>query len=276
MINWYHDLQVKENPKIAVVTCSYVGKGSYHYWEDPEEESKHFDDVKFMLNAHETFRNNTLPYDLIMVDNGSSYVPFKEFAKRWAEGKNHIFLERENDGFSFGAHEFAWNMFGDKYDFYIFHEQDFMPAKEHWLEEVLLAFYSEPGIGMVGGMIESGNSGERFNLKRETVMNLSGMWMFTSSSILKECGIQVVKGPGTSVGVINEVGFAQPILEKGYKIKGLNETNRTYSHLSDGSAENIVSDVAETIVPMVATHTRNRTDEQSQPMRDYFKLKGLI
>ncbi len=271
MLKHYKDVKQNRKNKIAVVVCSYAGPGSYHYQRDNKCADKLFEDTKFMIKCHEKLRESTLPYDLVVVDNGSTHEGFKKWISKWADkSKHNILMFRENDGFSFGAYKHFWERNKD-YDYYLFHEQDIVPCKENWLEELLLKFHSEPGIGVVGNNIEN-NNGKRFLINtRDTVMNFDGAYYFTSGRILKKCGMQVHSGPGTSVGVINEINFSQPFLDNGYQLCSLAHSESTHSWLSNGSAVCIQDDISGTILPMITLHAIKRQPK----IKEYFNSIGI-
>lgn len=271
MIGFYNNVPQKDNTRIAVVTTTHIGDFSYHHQQLPYEKkcSQIFEDIRFMAGCHRYYRDYTLAYDFYIVDNASTYQPFLEWLKNL---RNVAVCHRENMGFSFAGWEYIWKMYGRKYDFYLFHEQDWVPAKKHWLEELLTAFYSKPGIGIVGNMLETKNEGKRFNLPREKLINHDGAYHFVSSQVLEEAGMKLFYDKGNGAGVMNEVNCWQPLLEKGYKIKALAEPTRTYTYMSSGTVNNIYGEVKETILPMISLHAISH-----EPwIKAYFEKEGLV
>lgn len=271
MIGFYNDVPQKNNMRIAVVTTTHIGDFSYHHQQYPYEEkcAKIFEDIRFMWKCHKYYRDWTIPYDFYIVDNASTFQPLLDWLKNL---RDVAVCHRENTGFSFAGWEYIWKMYGRKYDFYLFHEQDMIPAKKKWLEELLTAFYKNPGIGVVGNVLETKNEGERFNLSRKKLINNDGCYHFISSQVLEEVGMKLLYDRGNGAGVMNEVNCWQPLLEKGYKIKALAEPQRTYTYMSSGTCNNIYGEIKKTILPMISLHAI-----PNEPwLKSYFEGEGLV
>lgn len=228
---------VERGAKILNVICTYVPKGqeegcpafSSCGGEAIRYVENKLDTIKFNLACHKHFMAG-LDYEIIIVDNDSQDPETLEFLKDCGYPVYH----RENSGFSFGAFKWAWEKFGDKYDYYLFTEQDGVPAKHNWLLEIVAKFLGERDVGAVGNFVESRHikeSGQFFEdmakahptLKdRDWMCNFDGFMTFTSSKILKQCGdIFLIPVTGEDIegkANWNELYFQQPILELGYKI----------------------------------------------------------
>lgn len=248
------------NRRIAVVTTTYV-----------ENESV-FKDVKLTMKCHDTFRQFTLPYDMILVDHSSPYPPFQS----WLTSFNGKVLIRENRGFSFGGYNHAWEKFHNQYDFWLFHEQDIAPIKPHWLEEIFHRFLSDKRIGAVGNCIEY-HDGSYWEMENKAKMiNLCGAFTFTSREILSKCGILLDdrfidnKEQYHQLGCKNELWFAQNILDRGYAVAGFNDGNRIFCNGSSCDRGNI-PDNCDLITPMITIHGIKHKE-----IREHFERYKLI
>ena len=196
--------------KIAVIICTFVGNqvevvpGRFRERDGTDhvhfEENK-LDLLKFNIACHEHYKAG-VDYELIIVDNSSTDSETNLYLKNLP----YQVLKRENTGFSFGGYQYVWETFKDKYDYYLFYEEDIVPTKDGWLQEILLKFLSDKHIGAVGNILEGyrdreyfkqwsffkpGLVGDYWHQKPWRQCNLDGMFMFTSSRILGECGLQV-------------------------------------------------------------------------------------
>ncbi len=262
---WYETpTNLIEHPaKIAVVMATFVRKGQIedvggrrrnkeHIGKDSEyirfTENK-LDLIKFHLACLEHY-DAGIDYELIIVDNSTDDEESAIFLKDYCEKKGIQFIQRPNTGFSFGAYNHIWKLFGKKYDYYLFHEQDIVPCKDGWLKEILLKFMSDRHIGAVGNVLEGYRGKDYFvnwgSFKSELLgeylrspnfrqCNLDGAFMFTSSRILEECGLQVIEmkleakenyeswneTPG-----LNELFWQHHILDKGYKLSSFGHNGK--------------------------------------------------
>jgi len=228
---------VVKNPAIACVMPIFVPEGQIEnydvrsnvnpnkYYEFTENK---LESIKFTLACYKHYKTQ-LDYDLILVNNDSRDKETLQFLKKFPK-----VYHRENRGFSFGAYQYIWDKFGNQYEYYLFHEQDWGPAKDYWLEEILTRFLSDREIGAVGNTIEDrptdpiGNVEslkEILGTQRERLYNLDGAYTFTSSRVLRQSGIEVLEcEPHTSLNAMyNEILFQQPILEQGYKLSSFDD-----------------------------------------------------
>lgn len=248
-----------EHPaKIAVVICTFVGKqvesvpGRFREREGTDhvqfDENK-LDLLKFNLACHEHYEAG-VDYELIIVDNSSVNQATNEFLS----GLKYKVIKRENTGFSFGGYQYVWEMFKDKYDYYLFCEQDIVPCKDNWLKEVVLRFLSDKDIGAVGNILEGyrnrdyfeqwsffkpGLVGDYWKQEPWRQCNLDGAFMFTSSRILGECGMQVFNMKRNSADNpddwditpgVNELFWQHPILNAGYKLASFDDGEHKYTN----------------------------------------------
>lgn len=204
-------------PKVAVVVTFFAAIRHYgHYTEDKLES------LKLNLLAHKHFKAG-VDYDLIIVNHGAPLDFYPDA----------IVLDRPNEGFSFGGWKQAWEEFGDKYDFYLFCEDDNAPTQDGWLLRFLMKFMEYKEIGAVGNFVEARSSTEgRFSTDlwaeigytRDMMYNFDGGYTFTSSQILKQVdeygGLIVLpcEPAHERAATVNECLFQQPILELGYSI----------------------------------------------------------
>lgn len=202
----------------------------------PFKENK-LESIKFTLACYEHYKAG-IDYELILVNNGTKDPETLKFL----DDLPYKVYHRENRGFSFGAHKWAWERFRDDnlYDYYLFHEQDWGPAKDNWLRDILFKFLEDKEVGAVGNVVESrptepigniGNLKQILGLKRDYMFNLDGCYTFTSAKILKEVdkygGLKVLEcEPVTNLDAsYNEILFQQPIMELGYKLTSFHKQN---------------------------------------------------
>ncbi|MCK9370780.1 rhamnan synthesis F family protein [Candidatus Dojkabacteria bacterium] len=299
----------KRNPKIAVVMCVYVGDKSrtdYPIIDENEDwangkrlKENKLDSIKFSLKCHGYFKNK-LNYDLILVDNTTTNDEAKEFYK----STGLKVYERENEGFSFGAYKWFWENHKE-YDYYLFQECDYAPCKDNWLDEIYEEFMADNNVGAVGNVLEfrflegvkNEFSRERYYQSQGLVQeyleilgnhrgwmcNLDGCYTFTSKEVLKDVdkngGLKVftekeISGIGM-MSTTNELTFAQPILESGYKISAFGspyfeDSDRIYFYGS--RIGNLKRNFDEhKLAPIVNGNVRNTCLQ----MKNYFNSKGL-
>lgn len=231
-------------PKIAVVTCSYIPKGRIEYGtgirsvQNSDKYLSYDEDkletLKFTLACHKHYKPG-MDYDLFVIDNTSDDPSISEI-EEYCQKNNIPFERRENVGFSFGAFRHAFYKYADKYDYFLFHEQDFSPSKDGWLKEMYNFFHSEDNVGAIGNCVEgprsrSGAEAEgTYKLYPEipdTFVNLDQL-AFVKTDILKKCvdkwGWRLIdwtpEKEGQGSATINELSFTIPIFLEGYKFKG--------------------------------------------------------
>ncbi|MCD6213738.1 MAG: glycosyltransferase [Candidatus Desulfofervidus sp.] len=249
---FYPDRVITSSPAVLCVVATYVPepKVKEYNLRTPHgfEKYKHdrLEALKFCLKCYELF-NPGVDFDLVLVDNES---PNKE-AQEFFENCGYKVFRRENRFYSYGAYKYVWDLFGDSYQYYLFHEQDWVPAKDGWLLELIQRLHSDRYVGAVGNCIEHRSwtddpktDGEkicnRFIEKisphRKVQFNLDGEYTLISSKVLKQFSsspgfLLFPCEPETSLSpAYNELAFHQPILELGYKIKGFNDGFHTYFH----------------------------------------------
>ena len=234
--------------------------GRYRGGEKKETETSFFEDklelIKFSLAAHKHY-NPGVPYQMIFVDNSSPDREINELIVSFCNKNDALYVKRPNTGFSFGAYKYAWETFGDQFEYYLFHEQDIAPIKDNWLLDILAKFFEYPGTGAVGnlcepmtgyrgrayfeqwGIFHPGMVGEYWNNPEFRQCNLDGMFMFTSSKILKECGLQITEMKLTDPNNpeswditpgVNELFWQHYILMAGYKIVSFHDNLHLFTH----------------------------------------------
>jgi len=279
-----------KNAKILAVLNTYIPKGfivQYNSRLYPSDEYKRYihhrlECLKFTLACYNYF-NAGMKYDLIIVDNDS---PEKKYLKNL---KIPVYF-RENTYFSFGAYRYAWRKFRDQYDYYIFHEMDWVPAKHYWLKDLVKKWVSDKRVGMIGNLVENREWTdnpqtdeqkvnnvfiEKINPKRKIQCNLDSEYLFTSSFVLRQMvdcdGWLIFKcSPKTNLSpAYNELAFQQPILEMGYKISSYNDGKHTmFYSIYNRNFLNEWNHGLENLVPFVPEQTRLFISE----MREYFNF----
>ena len=252
---------VKKDGKTLVVICTYIPEsfkgaapGNVFATEISEYSSIEFAShkeiryrhnrikcLKFTLSCYDHYDAGR-DYDLIIVDNNSPG------GREYLDSLDISVYTRENSYYSFGAYKYAWEKFGKDYDYFVFHEMDWVPSKNNWLKEIINYWDSDKEIGMIGNLIEQHSRSEtpqsdgdifinnvidKVNLGRNNQYNLDSEYLFIDKTVLNnmeknggwnifECAPQTDLSP-----VYNELGLQQPILEMGYKLACYNDGRHT-------------------------------------------------
>ncbi len=234
---------IEKTPRVACSMCVYVPEGQIEIYDICSYKNKDFrqsftenklESVKFTVECYKHY-NAGVDFDLIVIDNGTADTETLRYLESLADV---TVLHRTNSGFSFGAHKFCWETFRDKYDFYLFNEQDWGPAKDGWLSEIVERFLSDKEIGMVGNFVGDrptypiGSIGDLKKIlgsTREFLYDLDGCYSFTSSRLLKQLEdhnlLSVLScEPETGLNAMyNEILWPQGVLELGYKLSSFND-----------------------------------------------------
>lgn len=244
------DRNAIQNPRVLVVLCSYVPQGLnapynsrlFGTHEFVRYQHNRLECLKFVIDAYSHITAG-VPFDLVLVDNDSPSVRVAEYYKTL----DCLVIHRENTYLSFGAYKLAWETFGQDYDYFVFHEMDWTPARNNWLRYLIDIWESDSEIGMIGNLIESRgwtanpvtdgqkvNNAfiEKINRNRKNQYNLDSEYLFTDRTVLQQmdkagwllfpCEPQTDLSPA-----YNELAFQQPILELGYKIRCFNDGKHT-------------------------------------------------
>jgi len=289
------NFQIKKQPPVLCVIAVFIPEGRIAEYnlrcaDGRYEKYKHdrLECLKFVLRCYEFF-NAGVDYDLILIDNSS---PDRE-AQKFLSNCSYTVLKRENTFFSFGPRKFAWEKFGDKYDYYFFQELDWIPIKDNWLLEMIKILLSDRAIGSVGNNVERRSWTENpFNPQqkvnnefiekiaphRKQMYNLHGAYCLIPSRVLKEIDshggfLMFPCKPQTELDpVYNELAFHQPILEMGYKIRSFDDGEHILFrgiHYEKGINENLPD---ECFAPLVPEQTRFF----SARVKDYLKKKRIL
>lgn len=268
---------IKVKSKIVNIIATYVPLGQIQERTINSNQKKDtqvsyienkLESIKFNLACHKHYKAG-VDYEIVIVDNGSPDEETQKYLKALEKTGIQV-LRRENIGFSFASFKYAWEQFKNDYDYFLFNEQDGVPAKDNWLLEILQKFHCENDIGAVGNNVESFDLTWEFselkNLcpyigKRDAIYNLDGFMTFTSSTVLRQVekigGLFVLPTQGRKNADRNELIFQQPILELGYKIVSFHDGNHLcYSDFyypdEDPEYQNIPP---ENVTPMVIADT---------------------
>lgn len=239
-----------ESPKVLVVLCSYIPQGLMAQYNSRLFKTHEFvpyrhnrlECLKFVIEAY-NYIDAGVDFDFVIIDNDSPSIRAADYYKNLS----HLVLVRENSYLSFGAYKAAWEWFGDDYDYFVFHEMDWTPARNGWLRYLIDIWESDSAIGMIGNLIESRSwTGdpktdgqkvnnafiEKINKNRKLHYNLDSEYLFTDKTVLQqmdEAGWHLFDcAPQTDLSpAYNELAFQQPILEMGYKLRCFNDGEHT-------------------------------------------------
>ena len=243
-----------ENPRILVTLCSYIPQGlmaqyssrlfNKGYTYIPYLHNR-LECLKFVLASYKHI-DAGLPFDLVIVDNDSPSHQALAFLKNL----DIPVISRENTYYSFGAYKAAWDQLGKDYDYFVFHEMDWTPARHNWLRYLVDIWESDSEIGMIGNLIESrqwtdspATQGaivtnrfiEKINKNRKLQYNLDSEYFFTDRVVLSQMDragwllFECVPKTGLPAS-FNELAFQQPLLEMGYKLRCFNDNKHTMFH----------------------------------------------
>lgn len=246
--------------RIAVVVACHLAHDSvknYHYKAEDKVKS-----IQSTVAAHRHF-NPGVEYTLIIVDNDSQNSQ-KDILKTLGD---EYLLNPKNYGYGFAGWKHAWETFKDRFDYYLFTEDDWAPAKDGWLAEIVEKFLSDGKIGAVGNFIEVHfNDGsvliqsiwETLHLDKDyALQSFDGGWTFTSTRILQEVeargGLKVypTEYPGNSNGTLNELIFQYPIVELGYELYGFAQHDYYHIHGSELWTGDVTSGHCEKVAPIL-------------------------
>ncbi len=230
--------------------------------------------LKFMLAAHDHY-DPGMPCDIIIVDNSSPHTKAVDIMTSCGLP----FYSRPNTYLSFGAYRYAFEKFGHLYDYFVFHEMDWVPTKDHWLTDLVNFWVSDQTIGMIGNLIESRGANyppetdnEKTNNdfvdkiaphRADRMWNLDSEYLFTSRFVLDQMlehdgWLMFPCVPETNLSAaFNELAFQQPLMEMGYKIGCYNDGEHTMWYATYNNAFSPKWDKGlENIVPFAPEQTR--------------------
>ena len=292
------------NPKTLVVLCSYIPvdfKAGYNTRNYVDHEYQHYfhnriESLRFTLACYKHY-DAGLPYDLCIVDNSS---PFKlnqssDMVRTLYDALGGLqishdikMLSRKNTFFSFGAYRYAWERYWGDYDYFVFHELDWSPCHNGWLQQLVDMWEQNPKVGMIGNLIEQrgwsddlSSCGaqitnafiEKINPARKKHFNLDSEYLFTDRTVLLNmeanggwllfpCSPEVELSPA-----YNELALQQPLLEMGYELLCFNDSKHTmmYAIYNQGFPDKW-NNGFENLTPFLPEQSRLFCTE----VRDYF------
>jgi hypothetical protein len=116
-----------------------------------EHQAKEY--LNYSLNEIEANIDPGIKMDILIVNNCYGNEESKNFINFFNNKKlkkGRIFVShRENDGGSFGAFSHGYSLFEDKYDYFIFNEDDIIITKSNYMEEVDFLFKENKNIGFI-------------------------------------------------------------------------------------------------------------------------------
>ncbi len=259
-----------------------------YYSDDRIQFYRHdrYECLKFTLAAHDHY-DPGMHCDLILVDNSSPHE----------EAVDHMicsdvpFFQRENTYLSFGAYRYAYEKFGEDYDYFVFHEMDWAPAQHNWLRKLVEYWISDDQIGMIGNLIEMRGSSyppetdgqitnndfmEKCAPHRKEMWNLDSEYLFTSAVVLEQMlehggWLMFPCAPQTGLSpAFNELAFQQPLLEMGYSIACYNDGKHTMFYATYNNSFGPKWDKGlENLTPFVPEQTRFFVPEMAEHFNFY-------
>mgnify|MGYP006079413403 CR=1 FL=1 len=175
--------------------------------------------------------------DIIIVNNDVGSIEGNKFIEKLndkeIEGGKVFSITRNNVGLAFGAYNFAFEKFKDKYDFFFFIEDDQITAKKNYLKTGIEKWYSTPNCGFIAyiGVSKVLKSWWKLSgLDENNAFVSYGGCGLTSTKILNE----IVEKYGciphnqkdidqTNSIAFGEIAFSKSFIDMGYKLKEFNK-----------------------------------------------------
>ena len=169
--------------------------------------------------------------DLLIINNdvyneyGNAYL--KKISGTILKRGKIFCLNRENIGRSFGAYNYAFETFGNRYDYYLFTEDDILICKENYMKIGIDIFNSDPLNGYIAyiGKTKVGKwRWKELNLNKKNAFTCHGATGLTSFEILnkvykKHNSLPYSKSLNRENDItFGEVGFPNSIIQLGYNL----------------------------------------------------------
>jgi len=190
--------------------------------------------LKFNISLEKKINPGINYRDIIIVNNDVGNKKGNNFLKKLSSKKipfgKIIVCNRKNTGMSFGAYNYAFKKFKNKYDYFLFSEDDIIICKKNYFQIGIDIFNSNKNSGFLA-YIHSTKVGKFYykylNLNKKNAISCHGAIGLTSNRILKKLVkkngiIPHYKGNNYQKCIIyGEVGFPNAIFKLGYDILDL-------------------------------------------------------
>lgn len=134
------------------IIATYMGpRRNYNNNFSSYDQCKNF--LNYSLNEIERHIDPGIDMDVLIVNNEDNNQDSKNFInsfnnKKIKKGKIFV-THRENVGGSFGAFAHGYSLFEDKYNYFLFNEDDIAIFAPHYMEEVDFIFKQQKDIGFI-------------------------------------------------------------------------------------------------------------------------------
>jgi hypothetical protein len=196
--------------------------------KSPEEV---VDLIKYNISLEKKVNPGILKRDLIIVNNDVGYKNGNNFLRKISGSKipfgKIITCNRKNIGMSFGAYDYAFKKFKDKYDYFLFTEDDTIIAKKNYFKIGinLLNMNNKGGfLAYIHSTKVDSTYYKPLSLNKNNAITAHGATGLSSTKILKKILKKYKKLPHYNGNnykkciIYGEVGFPNSFIKIGYKI----------------------------------------------------------
>ena len=187
--------------------------------------------IKFNIAVEKKYKPGIKRRDLIIINNDIGFKKGNEYLKKISGKKipfgKIIVCNRKNIGMSFGAYDYAFQKFQNKYDYFLFTEDDTIIFKKNYFKKGIDIFNSKKKAGFVAYIHSTRvdkSYYKRLNLNKKNAFSCHGATGLSSKIILKKIlkkygRIPHYKGNNYQKCITyGEVGFPNSIVKLGYNI----------------------------------------------------------
>ena len=194
----------------------------------PEEV---LDLVKYNISLEKKINPGIKKRDLIIINNDVGFKKGNEFIKKISGTKipfgEIITYNRKNIGMSFGGYNYAFKKLKDKYDYFLFTEDDNIIVKKNYFKTGIKIFNSDKDAGFLA-YIHSTKVNRSYykplNLNKDNAISAHSASGLSSTNILKKVFKKYGRLPYYNGNdyqkciTYGEVGFPNSFIKIGYKI----------------------------------------------------------
>lgn len=215
-------------------------KGFFNHSQNFPTPESVIDLLKLIISLDES-TDPGCPTDLVIVNNNVDHYMGNRFLNSIDGKKIHSgtikILHRENYGRSFGGYNYAFEIFRDKYKYFIFTEDDILINGQEYTKKAIDVYNSADNVGAVAFQSTSfegwkGIAGEEF-------LHIHGGVLLSSNKVLNElynklgCLPHCKKNESQKYGDIitkGEIAFANEIHQLGYDLINIEEKLYEYAY----------------------------------------------